>query len=34
MPHLAFYEAGSRKIVKIGAEFDKETRNTGRWLAI
>jgi hypothetical protein len=26
------YEAGSRKVVKIGAEFDKETRNIERWL--
>jgi hypothetical protein len=26
------YEAGSRKIVKIGAEFDKDTRNIERWL--
>jgi hypothetical protein len=26
------YEAGNRKIVKIGAEFDKETRNIERWL--
>jgi hypothetical protein len=26
------YEAGSRKTVKIGAEFDKDTRNIERWL--
>jgi hypothetical protein len=26
------YEAGSRKVVKIGAEFDKDERNIGRWL--
>jgi hypothetical protein len=26
------YEAGDRKIVKIGAAFDKDTRNIGRWL--
>jgi hypothetical protein len=26
------YEAGNRKVVKIGAEFDKETRNIERWL--
>jgi hypothetical protein len=26
------YEAGGRKIVKIGAEFDKDTRNISRWL--
>jgi hypothetical protein len=26
------YEAGNRKVVKIGAEFDKDTRNIGRWL--
>jgi hypothetical protein len=26
------YEAGSRKVVKIGAEFDKKTRNIKRWL--
>jgi hypothetical protein len=26
------YETGNRKIVKIGAEFDKDTRNIERWL--
>jgi hypothetical protein len=26
------YEAGNRKVIKIGAEFDKETRNIERWL--
>jgi hypothetical protein len=26
------YEAGNRKVVKIGAEFDKGTRNIERWL--
>ncbi|MDR2614361.1 MAG: PD-(D/E)XK nuclease domain-containing protein, partial [Candidatus Accumulibacter sp.] len=26
------YEAGKRKVVKIGAEFDKAERNIGRWL--
>jgi hypothetical protein len=26
------YEAGNRKIIKIGAEFDKDARNIGRWL--
>jgi hypothetical protein len=26
------YEAGGRKIIKIGAEFDKGTRNIERWL--
>jgi hypothetical protein len=26
------YEAGDRKIIKIGAEFDKDARNIGRWL--
>jgi hypothetical protein len=26
------YEAGSRKTVKIGAEFDKSTRNVERWI--
>jgi hypothetical protein len=26
------YEAGGRKVVKIGAEFDKAERNIGRWL--
>jgi hypothetical protein len=28
------YEADGRKIVKVGAEFDKETRNIGRWKAV
>jgi hypothetical protein len=27
------YEAGDRKVVKVGAEFDKDIRNIGRWLA-
>jgi hypothetical protein len=27
------YETGDRKVVKIGAEFDKGTRNIERWLA-
>jgi hypothetical protein len=26
------YEAGGRRVVKIGAAFDKEERNIGRWL--
>jgi hypothetical protein len=26
------YEAGNRRVVKIGAEFDKKTRNIERWL--
>ncbi|MDR1245411.1 MAG: ATP-binding protein [Clostridiales Family XIII bacterium] len=26
------YEAGNRKVIKIGAEFDKDTRNISRWL--
>jgi hypothetical protein len=26
------FEAGSRKIVKVGAEFDKTVRNISRWL--
>jgi hypothetical protein len=26
------YGAGSRRVVKIGAEFDKKTRNIKRWL--
>jgi hypothetical protein len=27
------YEAGGRRVVKIGAAFDKDARNIGRWLA-
>ncbi|MDR2420698.1 MAG: PD-(D/E)XK nuclease domain-containing protein [Oscillospiraceae bacterium] len=26
------YDAGERKVVKIGVEFDKAERNIGRWL--
>jgi hypothetical protein len=26
------YEAGGREIVRIGAEFDRDARNIGRWL--
>jgi hypothetical protein len=30
--YAAPYEAGGRKIVKVGVAFDKETRNVGQWL--
>ncbi len=26
------YEADGREVVKVGVEFDKATRNLGRWL--
>lgn len=26
------YQAQGREVVKVGVEFDKETRNLGRWL--
>jgi hypothetical protein len=28
------YEAGGRKVVKVGVAFDKDTRNVGQWLVI
>jgi hypothetical protein len=28
------YQADGRAVVKVGVEFDKETRNLGRWLVV